>query len=99
MNTGAHGRTDTLPPIGDVIGTKDATNVVNLVLARRQGIINALALPLSLAKKCRQIMAWGDEVDSPDDVKIVVHKIRLAVEQQVANHLKEPAQATIDPVE
>lgn len=99
-STDSTDRSDVLPAIGEAKpGSAEEGRIVELVFARRQGIINALSLPLRLAKTCRKYVAWGEDVDTPDETYTVVHKIRQAVETQVSNHLKEPVKATIDPVE
>lgn len=99
-STDSTARPDVLPPIGEAApGSADEGRIVELIFARRQGIINVLSLPLRLAKTCRKYVAWGEDVDTPDETYTVVHKIRQAVETQVSNHLKEPVKATIDPVE
>lgn len=85
---------DSLPPIGEATDAH-----VNLIFARRQAIINALALPLQIASQCRRIYTWGEDTDIPSDCRTLVNKIQNAVHSQVASHLKEPAKATLEPVE
>jgi hypothetical protein len=97
--TGAYGRSDTLPPIGESLNGPDAGNTVRLIYERRHAIINQLASPLRIAKACRRIVTWGEDTDVPNDCKTLVNKIRIACETQVANHLKEPAKVTIEGVE
>lgn len=97
---GSWGRTDTLPYIGDK-SPGAAGKIVEFVTKRRQGCINALALPLVLAKIGRQVYAWGeetgDETQPADEAKTVVNKAQQAVLTQVANHLKEPPRVTLEP--
>jgi hypothetical protein len=97
--TGAYGRSDTLPPIGESLNGPDAGNTVRLIYERRHAIINQLASPLRIAKACRRIVTWGEDTDVPNDCKTLVNKIRISCETQVANHLKEPAKVTIEGVE
>jgi hypothetical protein len=95
-----YGRADVLPPIGEASANPAAAdNVVKLILSRRQAIVSALARPLQIAKASRKIATWGEEVDYPDECKVVVHEIRQAIESQVSSHLKEPAKVTIEPIE
>jgi hypothetical protein len=95
-----YGRTDTLPPIGSITpGSAEEASAVSLIYSRRQAIVNSLSLPLQLAKTCRKIAAWGEDIERPDESKTVVHKIRQAIETQVSSHLKEPVKVGIEPVE
>lgn len=95
----SYGRTDTLPPIGVKPGSPEAKILKDLIYQRRLAIIQAFAKPLKLARFCRKIGAYGEDVDWPEDCKTTVHKIRQVIETQVANHLKEPVQTAIEPVD
>lgn len=93
-------RTDVLPPIGVAPDDPAASNIIQLIYARRQAIINAQAKPKRLAASCRKMVAWGeDNVEFPDDCSIVVNKTKQVCLTQAANHLKDPIKATIEPVQ
>lgn len=92
-----YGRTDTLPPIGVRSGSPEAAILRDLIYQRRLACIQAFSKPLKLAKLCRKLGTWGQDIEFPEDCKTVVHKIRQVIETQVANHLKEPVQVTFEP--
>lgn len=96
----AYQRGDTLPPIGIAPDDPKAADVIQLVYARRQAIITSQAKPKRLAASCRKMVAWGeDNIEFPEDCKIVVNKIQQVCFTQAANHLKDQIKATIEPVQ
>lgn len=94
-------RSGQLPPIGEITPQNEA-QAVEAIYNRRLGIINSLKQPIKLARMCRKVATWGENVpdeSTPDECTVIVHKIRQAIETQAGNHLNEPPKVTIEPVE
>lgn len=81
-------------------GTVDYHDViVSRVNAQRRECIRRRSAWIALAEQGKRIYAYGEDTDSPDALRLVVNEVQPNIHAIVANHLKEPVQVVLEPVE